>query len=338
MGIQYLNRYLMDHCSKTSIRKIKFAELSGKIIVVDASIYIYKYVGEDALIENMYLLVSILLYYKIIPIFIFDGKPPEEKRELIYQRKLRKQQAEKEYNDVKNNAKDGKFDKEVIEKMEILKRQFIRINSYHISITKQLLCCYGIQYYEADGEADELCARLLENQTAWACLSDDMDMFVYGCNRILRQVSLLNHTCTLYDMSSILHDLQMDIHAFRKITVLSGTDYNTVEKIHLSKAFKLYNEYINFHKTTLPFLENTSELQRDSLVSVPPKSETASHESFYMWLHKNKYIRDLDALQKAYDMFILTYTESDNIGYVSGLNKCNKDDLYKILQLEGFLT
>ena len=80
MGIQYLNRYLLDHCSKTSIQKINFSGLSGKTIVVDASIYLYKYVGEDALIENIYLLVSILLYYNIIPVFVFDGKPPEEKR------------------------------------------------------------------------------------------------------------------------------------------------------------------------------------------------------------------------------------------------------------------
>jgi len=312
MGIQYLNRYLLDHCSKESIRKIKFSELSGKTIVVDASIYLYKYVGEDALIENMYLLVSILLYYKIVPIFVFDGKPPEEKRELIYQRKLKKQQAEKEYNEVKNSSVDGTFDKEDTEKMELLKRQFIRVNAYHISITKQLLSCYGVAYYDANGEADELCAKLLENHTAWACLSDDMDMFVYGCQRIIRQVSLLNHTCTFYDMDKILQDLHMDIEVFRKITVLSGTDYNTVEKIHLLKAFKLYHEYKKVGETV--------------------------EDSFYKWLHDNKYVRDIIALEKACNMFILTCDDVVTETYVGAASQLRKDELYKILATDGFLT
>ena len=312
MGIQYLTRYLLDNCSKTSIQKIKFSGLSGKTIVVDASIYLYKYVGEDALIENIYLLVSILLYYKIIPVFVFDGKPPEEKRELIYQRKLKKQKAEKEYNEVKNSMieHDATQNKADVEKMESLKRQFSRINSYHISITKQLLSCFGIQYYDAEGEADELCAKLLANHRVWACLSDDMDMFVYGCSRIIRQVSLLNHTCTLYDMGSILHDLKIDIRTFREIAVLSGSDYNTIEKIHLYKSFKLYGEY------------------KKILADVP----------FYTWLQQNKYIQELDVLQRAYDMFVVSCDDVDTTKYVCVMGEQKKDELHKILELDGFLT
>ena len=85
MGIRNLNRYLRDNCPE-SIRCINISELSGKKIVVDISIYLYKYEAENALLENMYVMLSIFRYYNITPIFIFDGKPPIEKKELLIKR------------------------------------------------------------------------------------------------------------------------------------------------------------------------------------------------------------------------------------------------------------
>ena len=65
------------------------SELSCKKIVVDISIYLYKYEAENALLENMYVMLSIFSYYNVIPIFIFDGKPPPEKKELLQKEKRR---------------------------------------------------------------------------------------------------------------------------------------------------------------------------------------------------------------------------------------------------------
>lgn len=82
MGIYQLNRYLKSKC-RNSIREINLSELRGKVIVIDASIYLYKYAGEQRLIEGMYQLISTLLYYNITPVFIFDGVPPAEKKALL---------------------------------------------------------------------------------------------------------------------------------------------------------------------------------------------------------------------------------------------------------------
>ena len=91
MGIKDLNRFLLTRCSKTSIQKqLSLSELRGKTLVIDASIYIYKFIESNSLLENMYLFISILRDYEIIPVFIFDGKPPPEKKELLYQRRLKK--------------------------------------------------------------------------------------------------------------------------------------------------------------------------------------------------------------------------------------------------------
>ena len=79
MGIKHLNRFLKETAS-SSMKFINLNQLSGKKIAVDISIYMYRYAADDNLIENMYLMLSVFRYYNIIPIFVFDGKPPAEKR------------------------------------------------------------------------------------------------------------------------------------------------------------------------------------------------------------------------------------------------------------------
>ena len=73
------------------------SKLQGKRIVVDVSIYLYKYETENSLIESIYTMISIFRHYNIIPIFIFDGVAPTEKKELIESRLQKKRTAENEY-------------------------------------------------------------------------------------------------------------------------------------------------------------------------------------------------------------------------------------------------
>ena len=61
MGIKNLNRFLLDNCNKKSITKIHLSKLSGKKLVIDVSIYLYKFLSENALIENMYLFILLFL-------------------------------------------------------------------------------------------------------------------------------------------------------------------------------------------------------------------------------------------------------------------------------------
>ena len=82
MGIKLLNKFLRKQCKK-DIQLIHLSKLKDKTIVIDISIYLYRFKGENALIENIYHLCSIFKYYKIKPIFIFDGDRPEEKTETL---------------------------------------------------------------------------------------------------------------------------------------------------------------------------------------------------------------------------------------------------------------
>ena len=102
MGIQHLNRYLQEHCPN-SIHKISLSQLRGKRITIDICNYLYRFLSEEALLENVYLMISMFRYYDITPIFIFDGKSPYEKKEILEMRKERKKYAKEQYEKLVRN-------------------------------------------------------------------------------------------------------------------------------------------------------------------------------------------------------------------------------------------
>ena len=245
MGIKYLNRYLMEQCSNQSIFTTHLSQLRGKTLVIDTSIYLYKFIEKDALYENIYLMISIFRKYGILPVFVFDGKPPPEKKELLLKRKKEKDAAEEKWNALKTLAEPLilKTPEEMAaldQEMDKLKRRFIRLRDHDIVAAKKIMDAYGTYYVEAQGESDQLCAYLVKHNFAYACVSDDMDMFLYGCNRVLRHLSLVTHETTQYNTASILDELGIDASTFRDVLILSGTDYNTHDTVRLTDLFRLH--------------------------------------------------------------------------------------------------
>lgn len=236
MGIKNLNRFLKEQCGE-SIKIVHFSDLRGKTIVIDTSIYMYKFVSENALIENVYLMLSVFRNYGITPIFVFDGKPPDDKLELLKQRKQDKMTAEQEYELLKKkDSVDALY-------LNELKKQFTYITKKQIADVKTMIRAFNAQYIEACGESDEICAQMVLTGDAYAVMSEDMDMFVYGCPVVLRYTSLLNHTTVLYDLKGILATLGITQKELREICVLSGTDYNKENDLfYILKLFKKYHK------------------------------------------------------------------------------------------------
>ena len=228
MGIPSLNYYLRITCPE-AIKTTHLSHLKGKTIVIDTSIYLYKFKGNGTIIENMYIMCSLFKKYGIIPIFIFDGIPPNEKYETIKQRNIKKYKAEEKYLVIKANLQDITSKKErasAINKMKLLEKQFIRVKKIDINNVKKFLKSYGIDYILAEGEADILCAKMVIDGQADACLSDDMDLFVYGCPRVLRHMNLTKKTVSSYHLKTILEKMYISISDFRRLCILTGTDYS----------------------------------------------------------------------------------------------------------------
>lgn len=310
MGIRYLNKYLRTNCPN-SIKNIHLSNISGKRVAVDISIYLYKFESENALIKNMYQMLCVFRKYNILPVFIFDGKPPPEKNALLQKRKEDKVEAQEEYNRLKQRLEeDSKIngldkDKEQIEedkdinkdkeqqedqkRLDEIKKQFTKVSKEKVEKVKSLIRAYGATYFDADGEADELCALLVIQRKVWACLSEDMDLFVYGCTKVIRYFDLLNHTAVLYYTKGILNELRMSQKEFKEVCVLSGTDYNISDRsVDLMTSLRYFRKYRKSFGRELSFGRESS----------------FGRVSFYDWLLKNtQIITNMDLLLKTVQMF-----------------------------------
>jgi flap endonuclease-1 len=318
MGIRLLNKYIKTNCKK-GVNVIKMENLRGKYIVIDTSIYLYRFLQEEVLLENFYLLLSLLKYYNITGIFVFDGKPPEEKYKLIQKRNSVKAEAREKYKELEikiNEINDNEYEKEgknVIEnEMVELKKKFVKLERYHIDSIKKLITAFGESYIDAEGEADQLCAKLVIKKIAYACLSEDMDLFLYGCPRVLRYLSLLNESMVLYNLSEILKELEISLNDFRQICVLSGTDYNDNNGLDLYKSVEFYKSYKNDEKN------NNNNID------------------FYTWIDNNmKGTVNIIELYVINNMFLL-----DNVNlkrYKINRTLIDKNNIKEIMKQDGFI-
>ncbi len=279
MGIPLLHKLLNDRCQTSTFanghsaiqKKHPLRRLQGQVIAIDTSIYIYKFLLTDQLIEQTTEMITTFKKYDITPVFIFDGRPPPEKKELMQQRYNTKRQAQEEYEKL---LQDPTVDPALLAR---IKGNALRIVTGDMDQVKQICDDNHVRWFQATGEADPLCAYLVNSGKANAVLSEDMDMFAYGCPCILRQFNLQAHTVVKYNMQAILKDLGITSHAhFREILVISGTDYDITNKHNLFEVFDWYKKY--------------------------QRSHTKFH-TFTGWLNQYGYIHGLENVQRCIRMF-----------------------------------
>jgi len=199
----------------------------------------------------------------------------------------------------------------VFKKIFNLKKRTIYLTYQEICSVKQLLKLSGITYYDSEGEADSLCAKLVIKNIVWGCMTDDMDLFIYGCPRVIRNYNLFNNTAVLYNLKDILKELKLSMNDFKEICIVSGTDYNYNENNDLYTTLKYYNQYITNKKGN----------------------------NFYEWLHTNTdYINDYCQLCVCYFMFdvsLLNIEKYKNIKIFNG--PINKYELFDFLKKYNFI-
>ena len=355
MGIRTLNKFLQDKC-ESSISCIKLSELSGKKIAVDISIYLYKFLGDNVLLENLYLMISIFRENNITPVFVFDGKPPVEKNDTIALRKKTKRNAREEYYRLKqilddiesdvneSDCNDGSNKQAVVLDeettlplpsnavdiriiMDKLKKKFVILKSEHIQSAKTLLQAYGMTYIESPGEADMLCAKLVSKNIVYACLSEDTDMFVYGCSRVLRYLSLTASTVVLYDFHKIINTLDMTTYEFRQLCIIYGCDYLPKNEKQNYKNMTIFNSYKMF-KNYKDYLKNTIEINNDK-------------PDFYKWIlsQNTDMLSYINEASKVIDLFDISSYDNlqlyENVKIING--PIHRQQLVEIMQKENFI-
>ena len=259
---------------------MSFSQLRGKTICIDASIYLYKYSKNDLLLQKIAYLLQLFRFHQVTPLFVFDGKAPLEKRAVMQQRSEERRYAEQRVQECQLALQEDTIhppQREALTAALLLwKEKSITVTRETIQQVKQLLETYRVSYLVATGEADALCASLVLENRAWACASEDMDLFVYGCPRVLRYVSLVKQNAVCYHMKDILKELHLTQSEFREICVVAGTDYGT-GAADLTSVWEHFQTYASM---------------------VPPPLC-----SFHEWLAETNIPLDLSRLRKVMQMF-----------------------------------
>ncbi|XP_019427473.1 PREDICTED: flap endonuclease 1-like isoform X3 [Lupinus angustifolius] len=254
MGIKGLTK-LLAHNAPKSMKENKFETYFGRKIAIDASMSIYQFliiVGRSGTkmltneagevtshLHGMLLRTIRLLEAGIKPVYVFDGKPPD----------LKKQELEKRYSK-RAEATEGlaeaiKADnKEDIEKFS---KRTVKVTKQHNDDCKRLLRLMGLPVVEAPSEAEAQCAALCKAGKVYAVASEDMDSLTFGAPKFLRHLmdpSSKKVPVMEFEIEKILEGLNMTMDQFIDFCILSGCDYcESIRGIGGITALKLIRQH-----------------------------------------------------------------------------------------------
>lgn len=155
------------------------------------------------------------------------------------------------YNDI-NNIVTGL--KNAIERQE---RQNTPILAKYSEQAKEIISIMGFPYFQADGEAEALCASMNCRGLVDGVITEDTDVLAYGSPYLLSKIDLTTEKITIVSHEDILTSLGFTSDEFRDLCILLGCDYNDRVKgfppdnkkrkkpvgIGAKGAFAMINEY-----------------------------------------------------------------------------------------------
>src|SRR5213593_2338141 len=116
--------------------------------------------------------------YDIRPVFVFDGPPPELKREEIRKRREAREKSQREY-----EAAIAAGDTATAWSKAIMTS---RLTRPMVEEAKTLLTLLGIPWIQAPSEGEAQAAFLTQTGHAWAAGSKDYDSLLFGAPRVVR--------------------------------------------------------------------------------------------------------------------------------------------------------
>ncbi|KAK6139481.1 hypothetical protein DH2020_026795 [Rehmannia glutinosa] len=225
-----------------------------------------------------------LLEAGIKPVYVFDGKPPDLKKQELAKRYLmlqfrslfglvsvidlgllitlinfysgdcrysKRADATEDLNDALETG-----NKEDIEKFS---KRTVKVTKQHNEDCKRLLRLMGVPVIEAPSEAEAQCAALCKTDKVYAVASEDMDSLTFGAPRFLRHLmdpSSKKIPVMEFEVSKVLEELNLTMDQFIDLCILSGCDYcDSIKGIGGLTALKLIRQ----HGSIENILENISK-------------------------------------------------------------------------------
>lgn len=246
MGIRGLNT-VIKKIAPDAVQIFDISKYRNCKVAIDCSILLYKFKYASRA-ENSHLIglanrVKFYLMNGVLPVFVFDGVPPEAKKITLVKRHANKEKMYVRLEELRaktpENEQENKFIQEEIEK---LLSQLIVIKKIHIDASKELLQKAGIPYCTAPEDAEKYCAFLQKNGLVDYTVTDDTDATTFGCPYILK--TSINKNIVEIDTNAILKKFEMSHDSFVDFCILSGCDYtNPIPQIGPVTSFNLIKKH-----------------------------------------------------------------------------------------------
>ncbi|KAL6501367.1 Elongation of fatty acids protein 2 [Orobanche hederae] len=254
MGIKGLTKLLAENAPK-AIKDQKFKSYFGRVIAIDASMSVYQFLivlgrhGTQMLtneagevtshLQGMFTRTIRLLEAGIKPVYVFDGIPPDLKKQELAKRILKRDDATNNLNEA---LKTGNM-----EDIEKYSKRTVKATEQHYEDCKRLLRLMGVPVVEAPCEAEAQCSALCKANKVYAVASEDMDTLAFGAPLFLRHLmdsSSKKIPVMEFELSKVLEEMNLTRDQFIDLCILSGCDYcDTIRGVGGLTALKLIRQY-----------------------------------------------------------------------------------------------
>ncbi|MCY0883535.1 flap endonuclease-1 [Acidianus infernus] len=251
-------------------REVQLSELKGKKVSIDAYNAIYQFLTAirqpdgTPLMDSQGRVTSHLsgIFYRtislleegVIPIYVFDGKPPELKAQELERRRKIKEEAEKKLEKAKEEGETKELKK--------YSQMATRLTNDMAEESKKLLEAMGIPVVQAPSEGEAEAAYLCSQGYTWAAASQDYDSLLFGANKLIRNLTLTGKRKLpkkdvyveikpeLIELESLLKKLGITREQLVDIGILIGTDYDPdgIKGIGPVTALRIIRKYGNIEK------------------------------------------------------------------------------------------
>ena len=245
-------------------KEIKLDDLKGKSVAIDAYNAMHQFLSiirqRDGIplkdskgrvtshLSGLLYRTANLVEKGIKPVYVFDGKPHPLKIKTLEERKMVRQEAEKEW---KEALEIG----DIEEAFKKAKRTS-SIDREKVEEAKKLLDALGIPYIDAKSEGEAQAAYMNIRGDVYAVASQDFDSLLFGCRLLVRNLAVTGRRKLpdkqIYidvppeeiELWKILKENCITREQLVDIAILIGTDFNEgVRGIGPKKALQLIKEY-----------------------------------------------------------------------------------------------
>ncbi|MGZ4856850.1 MAG: flap endonuclease-1 [Methanobacteriaceae archaeon] len=242
-----------------SPEQLKFEDLDGKIVALDAANVIYQFLSSirqpdgtplkdrngkiTSHFSGILYRTSALIERGIKPIYVFDGQSSILKSETQSMRREVKVESERKWKEALDEGR--------IEEARKYAVRSSRMSPEIVEGSKKLLKLMGIPYLQAKGEGEAQASYMVAQDDAWCVASQDYDCLLFGAPRMVKNLTIsgTRTNLELIELGKVLEKLGITREQLVDLALLVGTDFNLgIKGIGAKKGLKLIKEHGDVYK------------------------------------------------------------------------------------------